>query len=163
MANDKLKIMSYNPTGLGVGKVDYIGELLDKYNIDLLLLQETWLMPNNQDRLQSINRNYYSYGTSGMQNYELVTGRPYGGLAFLWKNSISLHVKRIPSKCKRICAVSLECNAARILLINVYMPVDNFSRTVVSEELIQVCNEMESLISTHTEHLLIIGGDFTGI
>ena len=161
MDNKILKLISYNSTGLGLYKMDYICELLTQHNVDIMFLQETWLLPSTQNKLNGINKNYCSHGISGMDNHNLLQGRPYGGLAFLWKQSLSPSIKCVTDyKSKRICAVTIECANIKLLLINVYLPVDNYSKTVASDEFIDVCDVIEYLSSRYDDHTIIIGGDF---
>ena len=76
--------MSYNPTGLGTSRPEYIMSLLDKHNIDILFIQETWLLPSNLYKLADIHKDYLFHGQSGIVDTELLQGRPYGGVAILW-------------------------------------------------------------------------------
>ena len=156
---DYLKLISYNSTGLGGDKMDYIGNMLDNLNIDILLLQETWLLQGNLQKLNDINKNYASHGLSGVDENEILLGRPYGGLGFLWKNTLSPYVYRVPTKCNRLCAISIKCGERSILIINTYMPVDNMCKSQAAEQFVQVCDELEILINTYMDHSIIIGGD----
>ena len=47
MMEGKLRLLSYNSTGLGGNKTEYIGKLIEDLNIDILLIQETWLIRGN--------------------------------------------------------------------------------------------------------------------
>ena len=78
---DKLCIVSYNSTGLSDNKMNYINHMLDKYNIDILLLQETWLTPLCLGKLTNIHKDYMAHGISGIPRDEILRGRPYGGVA----------------------------------------------------------------------------------
>ena len=46
-----------------------------------MIYQEHWLVPDHLGSL-NISDNFLSIGTSGMDNHELLLGRPYG--AWLW-------------------------------------------------------------------------------
>ena len=160
MDNINLKMCSYNSTGLGSDKVDYIRTLLSKNVIDFMLLQETWLLPNSLEKLGSINKDYVFYGVSGICHSQLLTGRPYGGTAILWHKKFNNGVKRIDSiNCNRLSAVRLDVMDCNILLINCYMPCDNWNKTHVDERFCDVLDEIESLIAKYPADRVIIGGD----
>ena len=156
---DKLCILTYNSTGLSSFKCQYITELLDKLNVNILLLQETWLVQGNLDRLGSIHPNYAAYGISGVDDSSILQGRPYGGLGFLWNHRLSPYIKRIPTGCKRLCAISLQCSNMKMLLINLYMPVDNMSKSHVTDEFLSVCDAMEIMLNKYFDHQVLLGGD----
>ena len=156
---DTLRILTYNSTGLGGNKCDYISNLLDKFKIDVLMLQETWLLKGNLQLLSSINRIYDSYGISGVNEDNILLGRPYGGLGFLWRKDMTPYITRIQTGCKRICAINLKCKDVNILLINAYMPVDHQSKTHTAEEFISTCDVIEVLANKYNNSILIIGGD----
>lgn len=88
---DTLRILSYNPTGLGLTKLDYLNDLLVGNDVDIMLMQETWLSSGTMNRLNKINKDYNSYGLSGMDEEQLLYGRPYGGIAILWKNTLNYY------------------------------------------------------------------------
>ena len=154
-----LCIMSFNPTGLGLTKTDYINDLLTHHKVDILFLQETWLSKGTMNRLNNINADYNCSGVSGMDETQLLSGRPYGGLAILWRKSISQHIKQVKHPSKRIMAMTLCYNDSKCLLINVYMPVDNYKKIHVSDDFIAVCDDIECLIEKYTGYNIIIGGD----
>jgi len=69
--------------------------LLSKCSI--LCVQEHWL----SDSLKQ----HFSYdGVSGFGNDDVLSGRPYGGCAFLWRNDIHARVQMLDVN-KRISAV----------------------------------------------------------
>ena len=69
--NMELNIATYNSTGLGVGQMDYISSILEPKRIDILLLQEIWLLQNYiKLKLNKIHSDYYSSGTSGMDSWK---------------------------------------------------------------------------------------------
>ena len=126
MADNIIKIVSYNSTGLGAVKMEYIKDLLSSNKVDILFLQETWLLPGNMDKLADIHSDYLYHGVSGIENNKLLMGRPYGGVAILWKKTLAKFVKKIwIQNTKRVCAINLTLLNKSMLLINCYMPVDN--------------------------------------
>jgi len=90
-----LRIMSYNGTGLGDLRLEYIEDLLNSQNVDILLIQESWLLSKTMYKLGNIHKDYIYCGVSGVDENELLTGRPYGGLAILWKREFGLFIKPV--------------------------------------------------------------------
>ena len=157
---DKLRIMSYNPTGLGSRRPEYIKSVLDRFKIDILFLQETWLLPSNLYKLGEIHEDYLFHGQSGITDGELLQGRPYGGVAILWHKKLASNVQKVKNcDSKRICAVKLSCQQKDILLVSCYMPNDNYHKRKVSDEFINVCDTLECMISKNNDCDIIVGGD----
>ena len=159
-STSNLKIASYNSTGLGIDKMDYIQHTLNQHNIDIMMLQETWLLTENPSKLGTLHKDYLYCGLSGMDNNELLRGRPYGGLAFLWNKNVVSCVKRVKSTVsKRLLAITVKICSMDILIINCYMPCDNQSKNHVQEDFLNVCDEIEQLLVTFRDHSVIVGGD----
>ena len=56
-------------------------------NHDFILLQETWLSRPELPMLSQINNAFTGYGLSSMdEESQILLGRPFGGIAILWKN-----------------------------------------------------------------------------
>ena len=89
MADSRLfRVMSYNCRGFNVHKSGYIKSLLSK--TDILFLQEHWLSENQLRLLGDIDFNFVYTGVSGFGNIEILSGRPLGGCAILWRSSSSV-------------------------------------------------------------------------
>ena len=69
-----------------------------------------------------------------MNENELIKGRPYGGLAILYKKCWNRYIKPVKLSSKRLMAVTFTSDNVKLILINAYMPVDNYSKTTVTEE-----------------------------
>lgn len=77
------KLASFNYKGVK-RSIDHIRELCR--DIDIIALQETWLLPDDVSYLCSIDGDFSTTGKSGMNTAEgKVRGRPYGGVALLWR------------------------------------------------------------------------------
>ena len=159
MMEGKLRLLSYNSTGLGGNKTEYIGKLIEDLNIDILLIQETWLIRGNLLKLNGIHQDYLAYGVSGIDESKVLLGRPYGGLAVLWHKSVAQYVKRVDSGCERLCCISLQCENKTLLIVNAYMPVDNMSKTHVGNDFLQVCDAIETLFNRFPEAHYVVAGD----
>ena len=105
MEQQKVTICTFNCSGFQNNK-DYIKDLLEKEDCDILLLQETWLLESNLCLLNSLHSGYQCVGKSGVENNtEILVGRPPGGTAIYWKK-INLRLQ----------------NDFNVLIANVYMP-----------------------------------------
>ena len=88
-----LSIASYNCRGFNAIKSNYIKTLLARATC--LFLQEHWLSDSQLYSLNDIDNNYLSTGVSGFSNTEVLSGRPYGGCAILWRSDINAAVEVI--------------------------------------------------------------------
>ena len=77
LTNAILTLCSYNSQGLGAGKMEYTAKLLKNY--DFIMLQETWLFNANMHRFAKELECHY-HGISGMDENQLIMGRPFGGV-----------------------------------------------------------------------------------
>ena len=125
----------------------------------ILLLQETWLVPGNLCKLNDINTDFITYGISAMDNNEVLHGRPHGGAAILWHKRMAPYVIRTQCDSKRLCAVSVSCDIGQLLIVNCYMPVDNYTKSYVTDEFLSACDSLENVINKHPNHHVVICGD----
>jgi exonuclease III len=131
-------------------------------NCDIMLVQEHWLLDCDVGEFTKFINDVNVHGISGMDNNVLLTGRPFGGCAIVYRKSLNCSVTPILCKSRRVCAAMLNFNSmTKILLLCVYMPCD--SRYDVSNLQIfnDVLNEIEFVIDSHPEHdHVIVAGDF---
>lgn len=149
-----LKLISYNSRGFGPGKPEYIRKLCKSH--DILLIQEHWLLESQINNLQRLIPECNFMGISGIEEGELLQGRPYGGCAILWNKNLKCKVEPLQSTSKRVCGVKLLTNNTMIVIINVYMPCDNVDSKLFSETL----NEIEYLTCCAKCDNVMICGDF---
>ena len=96
-----------------------------------------------------------------MAETEILTGRPRGGTAILWKSNFAHNVKPISCDSVRLSAILVSLTTiVSVLVCNVYMTCD--ARYVGDNltEYIDVLNEISCLIHKHVPTYYIIGGDF---
>ena len=153
-----LNIMSFNCRGFNTGKSSYIQSLLNNNNVTILLLQEHWLASGQLHMLDNIDSDYSSVGISGFGNDEILSGRPYGGCAILWRSSIAATVDTLLVDSNRICSIRVTSDKYKILIINVYMPYehDEASASVFLDQL----SIIEGLIVDNPDCHIVAGGDF---
>ena len=92
----------------------------------IIALQEHWLRNDNLCQLGTFHDDCAYFGVSGMTvnaGLGLVSGRPYGGVGFVWHKSLSPFVHAVgKDSLGRCCAVTITANNRQILVINVYFP-----------------------------------------
>ena len=88
-----LSIISYNCRGYNSVKNSYLNNLLA--TCDFLFLQEHWLPDDQLVKLGQLNRHFLSHGVSGFGNNEVLSGRPYGGCAILWRSDMQIRVEPV--------------------------------------------------------------------
>ena len=154
-----LSVASYNCTGFGPGKPEYVAKLLECN--DFVFIQEHWLRNAQFHRVNNIpcngNFDVMSHIVSAMDDGELRAGRGFGGCAILWKSTLNCKVYPVQMTSSRICAVKLVLQQRTYLLFNVYMPCDvrkNFSEYAsILDETRNICQQLN--VSNY-----VLGGDF---
>ena len=99
-----------------------IQRLCDSNNI--IFLQETWLASDELQLLSTMHDQFYSQGVSAMDVRDgICRGRPYGGLAVMWRKSLGgCEVIDMPTP--RIMCLQIRNKDNAIALFNIYMPCD---------------------------------------
>lgn len=73
---------------------------------DLVALQETWLLPHDIQFLGTISNDFEYTGRSAVDTSDgLLIGRPYGGVAILWRKGIFDHVSVVKCSSTRLAAI----------------------------------------------------------
>ena len=68
---------------------DYIRKLINEQDIDVLFLQETWLLEEQHDIIGNISSDYMFTVKSGVYSgKQLLPGRPSGGTAILYRKTL---------------------------------------------------------------------------
>ena len=111
--------------------VDYIFYRL--LNVDFMVLNETWVKPNELDLIQSVlndheissNNRFVVFNKCQMSHEDIGgPGRPYGGVAIICRVIEGLSYEFIQCDSNRIIAVIVKThdNVPLHILIGVYMP-----------------------------------------
>jgi exonuclease III len=131
-------------------------QLLCKVN-DVILLQETWLLEREYSLLNNISTDFYAKGTYDMNpSAELLRGRPYGGMAILWRKSIANICSLIPSE-DRIMGINIGTPAKSVVVLNVYLPYDTGSNT---DEYLFYLGKIDNMINGASSPYVFILGDY---
>lgn len=153
-----LSITTYNVKGLSDNKWDYVRNLISSCNF--LLIQETWLHSSQFHVITDNIANVSFDCVSGMSETELHAGRPYGGCAIVWHNSMRCSVTPIHCKSKRVCCVRARFPHLTALIFSVYMPCDTQYDVANVEIFNDVLNEISSIASMYESDRIICAGDF---
>lgn len=75
---------------------------------DIVVLQEHWLLPNNLNFLSSLDKEFLTYGSSAVDlGKGLLYGRPFGGVAVVWRKSLGVTVSIVSDDDDRVLAIRL--------------------------------------------------------
>ena len=87
MANTTLNLCTFNCKNVKTS----VPEIIDLCNShDFVFLQETWMSRAQLPTLSNINNEFVGYGLSSMKDEEQIhTGRPFGGIAVLWRKTLN--------------------------------------------------------------------------
>ena len=95
-----LNVASFNCRGYNNSKRNYVRTLLSQ--VSVLFLQEIWLSESQMNELGSIDDNFLFAGCSGFDNSDVLTGRPYGGVAIAVRIAAGLRLGT-PIVCPHVC------------------------------------------------------------
>ena len=155
--NHCIPICSYNCRGWNSGK-QFVSQLLDSHLI--CLVQEHWLLPDCLSLLNT-SGSVLSTGVSGMDHFDFISGRPFGGCGIIYHNSLESVVSIIDcSAYKRFCAINCCFNDKHnLILVCVYFPT-NYNTEASDARFNETLAELEAFLQTVSYDDLIISGDF---
>jgi exonuclease III len=130
MNHANIQIGTFNCHGFS-GSLDYVIELVGR--CDVLCLNETWIRVGDEGLIEATlkqsselrNCNITVFSKSGMEDAEPdYTGRPFGGVAIVCRQSKNINYQPIPVPCERIAAVGIHdaSGTLRQIVVSIYMP-----------------------------------------
>ena len=84
-----LTCLTFNCRGWNSGSLTLLNHI---NSCDLCFLQEHWLFSDQLHKLSNFHVDFSSVSVSGMDSSVLLTGRPFGGCAILFRNLPALHL-----------------------------------------------------------------------
>ena len=117
-----VRLISFNSRGFNESKKRYISGILS--DCDILFLQEHWLSDDQLSCLSSLSLDHVAVGVSGFSNSDVLSGRPFGGCAILWRSALNLVALPVATCSSRLCAMQFSNNNIKLLCICVYMPYE---------------------------------------
>ncbi len=89
---------------------------------------------------------------------QVITGRPYGGLAILWRHAIAESVV-FKYFSKRIVGVELDNGGHKVLILNLYLPYDDNTQDGL-EDYIHQLGEINSIVQVASTSEVLVLGDY---
>jgi len=129
---------------------------------DILFLQEHWLSDEQLGCLGSVSVEHTALGVIGFGNSDVLSGRPYGGCAIVWRTSLKLSATSVTTNSRRMCTVMFSDGLMKLLctIYLVYMPYERAGTdTDNTETFQQQLSIIDSLIDLHSDCHVVLGGD----
>ena len=101
-----LSIVLYYCQSFNFVKSGFINCLLLK--CDILFIQEHWLSDEQLLDLNQINTQLLCLAVCGLNNNDILFGRPHGGCAIVWQSDIRARIEPVNTNSCRICAICMR-------------------------------------------------------
>ena len=155
MISKKLSCTSFNCKGFKVRNYAYVNKLFSQ--TDILFLQEHWLHSFEFNNFSRILPGSQFVAKSSMCDDNIIVGRPFGGVAIIWKHDCPFKIERIDTCSPRLVAVRAYNDYVNVLFINTYMPCNINDKT---EEFINILTEIMTICNMYESSDVVLGGDF---
>jgi len=154
-------VLSLNCHGFNAGSVAFLKRVCAE--VDVILLQETWLSDINCNKINEALHDFEVFHTSAMEtklSSGFRCGRPFGGTAVLIRKSFTRNSYKVATHNTSLCAVCCQSVYGQSLVFSsIYMPYDDGSRdSVVEYE--AVVGSMQGIIDRCLGSKFVFGGDF---
>ena len=111
-----LRVSSFNCRNIK-SSIDNVRQLCDAN--DIIFLQETWLTFEELSMLKSVHADFYADGVTAMDTSSgLLLGRPFGGIAILWRQSIGDCIQIHKYNDSRVMAIEYNNGNRKLLAVN---------------------------------------------
>ncbi|VVC86241.1 unnamed protein product [Leptidea sinapis] len=129
-------------------------------NVDILALQETWLLPHDLGFVNGLSQHFSCIAKSAVDTSTgILKGQPYGGLALMWRKSLFPSVSIIDCTSDRLAAVQIDLGGPHILVMTVYLPFDDGNEDCLAD-FIACLGSIEAVISDSDIEANYVLGDF---
>ena len=110
--------------------------------------------------INCIHKDFHGTGLSAVNTSTgLISGRPFGGTAILFKKSLATNICLVATNNSRITGIYISTSAGKIVLLNVYMPC-NYGDEDSCVEYLECLSQLHALIVESDAIHTIIAGDF---
>jgi len=160
--NKSIRICSYNMHGFNNG-ISTVQDLCLSY--DIILLQEHWLLKANLNKIVDINSNFQAFSLSSMNDKAatgILVGRPFGGVAVLWRKTLSGCIKILESDDNEGKYFSFKltgCGRQDIIITCVYFPCVTTSRDYIIASS-AITSHIENILTNYADALHMVADDF---
>ena len=148
VSSDTLNCISYNSMGWGMQKADFVTTLLIAHSVHVLALQETFILKDNTFKISQCFNDYEVFALPATKlNRYINSGRPMGGMAFLYKSSlckVTTHIS-VPSS-SRVQGLKINSVNFKAILINAYFPTDPRTNNFDDTELVKVLQDIKYIL-----------------
>ena len=155
---ESLTFISYNCEHADSLRLPYLKSLF--HECDFLLIQEHGLFQSKLAWFNELGIDVGVHGVSAMDESQVLRGRPHGGAAIIWHKDIAHKVTPIPWESKRFCAVILEVDLVKFLIVCVYMPCDDWRGNGNVIEYNNILNDICIVSNSVGANYVCIGGDY---
>ena len=91
-----LSVLSYNCDGFSKQKSDFLCDLIDDIDPDIICVQETWLLDSNSGSLGDVSEQFMYHAVAGVDHCQnVLPGRVPGGVAILFDKKLSKHIRPV--------------------------------------------------------------------
>ena len=122
------------------------------------MLQEHWLADEQLCVLGDISDLFLYTGVSGFDSVDVLSGRPYGGCAILWRSDLSFVAENIITHSRRVCAIRLTSDIYKLLLFSVYLPHEGGE--LLTDEFMFQLDVIDNVLSENSDCHVVVAGDF---
>ena len=140
--------------------IDLIREI-SSMNVDILFLQETFVVDSDLGLFDYIDERYYSIAVGAVYSDKAIesgTGRPMGGLGVIWKKDCNFNVEVLSSE-RDYLVLRLKFNSFDIIIVNTYIRSDLGDPTSLANYLLNL-NKLEQVLSDYNSENIFFIGDF---
>ena len=156
-----VKFISFNSTGLGPVKTQWIRNLMDTVDAQFCGLQEHFKKTKTLSRhFRAEFPKFDNFAVPAHREDGRDTGRAKGGLAQLAVKGLKLRKQHVVTGGWRIQAQIVHFGDWRLLWINVYFPTDSRIVNFDEEELLAVQAELEEVLEKGGYDGCVAGGDW---
>ena len=149
---DNICISSYNSTGFGLSQQAYI-ETLSLFS-DIVCIQEHFLLDagdkkhSNTDKIRKkFSNNFDMYIVPAFKsNNNVKRGRGSGGLATMWRKSLTKYVSRLSVDNYRIQATIFKFPSGKLLLLHTYFMCDPQCNNFNDGQLLALLDDIHGVI-----------------
>lgn len=151
---NKCSLISFNCKGIS-RSLECVKTLSKE--VDIIALQETWLLQHDIPLLATVNNNFAYTGNSAVDlSAGVLRGRPYGGVTLLWRKDRFPCVSVISCRSVRLVAIKISLRDRSMIVFSVYMPNDESENmTEFTECLGEIC----AIIDSEAVDLVYVLGD----
>ena len=109
-------------------------------------------------RLNNCHDDYVGYGVSPVDSSDgIISGRPYGGVGFLWKCSLDQYITILDDCYDWLCGIRICSGNNEYYLLNVYLPYEcDENRDTFNDYMTKIVIYVDTINST----CVTIIGDF---